>query len=362
MGQGASSAHQLERWWNSQSSLVRAAIWALGIFAFLGLLLAILAFTRPTTTTGGPGTAAGASSPAQMTFSYSSAVTPSAAYQGDVARSPKPIFRSVANIVDVQYSYEGPSGNVSLAANLTAPSGWTWSVPLKDSAAIAPGSNTGTVSLDLNSLGALANDGQQAAGVKVDTTQVAVTAAVTTPTGIYSPSLELTLSPTTLALANGEESLIDTESPGTAAAGEATANTVSIFGLELNVGTARFVAVFLLVVGGLGIALLYRTMPKPDPLDEGQESRVKYRDLVLEVDPMPSPSGTVVDVPSIAYLAKLAKQYSLLILTGTDERGDVFVVQDEFLAYQYRVAKPSPAAPGTEESSEQEPDGPLSIW
>jgi len=142
MGQGASSAHQLERWWNSQSSLVRAAIWALGIFAFLGLLLAILAFTRPTTTT-----AAGASSPAQMTFSYSSAVTPSAAYQGDVARSPKPIFRSVANIVDVQYSYEGPSGNVSLAANLTAPSGWTWSVPLKDSAPIAPGSNTGTVSL-----------------------------------------------------------------------------------------------------------------------------------------------------------------------------------------------------------------------
>jgi hypothetical protein len=382
VGQGAASTYRLGLWWEKQSSPVRAAIWALGILAFVGLLLALLAFTRPTTTTtsSAAATPTESSSDSKMTFSYSAAVKPSPAYQGDVARSPNPIFRSVANIVDVQYTYDGPSGEVSVAAELSATSGWTWSVPLQGPTAIGAGSNTGTVSLELNALSALAAEGAKATGIAFGQLNVAVvptvTASVPTVTassGKYAPALRMSLTPTTLTLPDGEKSLEVAGTPGTtdtsgAAESPTVAtsvdNTVSFLGVELSVSTARLLAVLLILLGTLGIVVLYRTTPQPEPLDEADQIRAQYRELVLEVDPMPTPSGTVVDVPSITELAKLAKQYSLLILNGTDGTGEVFVIQDEFLAYRYRPAEPadpSDLAGAAAGSGDQEPDGPLSI-
>jgi hypothetical protein len=366
VGQGSATTYRLSQWWALQSSTVRAATWVLGVLAFVGLLLAVLAFTRSTTTASSSPTTS-VKAPAEMVFSYSAVVKPSPAYQGDVALSPQPIFRSVADVVDVQYSYDGGAGEVAVTAELAASSGWTWSVPLQGPTAIAVGSSTGQVSLELDALDDLAAAGAKASGIPTGVLTVSVVPTITTASGQYAPALPMLLGPSTLTLEDGPESLVDSGTTGDPNPGAsntvapAVENSIGIFGFTLAVTSGRLLAVFFVAVGLLGMLLLYRIAPRPDRGREADEIRGRFRDLILEVDPMPTPVGIVVDVPAIDDLARLAKQYSLLILNGINDEGEVFIIQDEFLAYRYRPAEPVPATGSTRQSGTPNPEDPLSI-
>lgn len=68
--------------------------------------------------------------------------------------------------------------------------------------------------------------------------------------------------------------------------------------------------------------------------------QMQYGSLIVPVSQPPTIKGMVIDVPDIDSLARMAQRYVLLILMAHVNGMDVFIVQDEDVAYRY-VSKPS---------------------
>ena len=70
--------------------------------------------------------------------------------------------------------------------------------------------------------------------------------------------------------------------------------------------------------------------------------RLRYGSMIVPVSEPPRFTGKVVDVPDIDSLARLARRYVLLILMTRVNGLDIFVVQDEDVAYRYVSVTPPP--------------------
>ncbi|MCW2546801.1 MAG: peptidase, partial [Mycobacterium sp.] len=108
-----------------------------------------------------------------ITFSYSATVPRSPAYDGTRVSFPDPVFRRLANSVDVRYAYRGTPASVTLAAKLSTTNGWNVTVPLE----VAKSSTGGGAHLDLDAIDARANAAAEATGIPQ--TQVAVSVVAT---------------------------------------------------------------------------------------------------------------------------------------------------------------------------------------
>jgi hypothetical protein len=58
-----------------------------------------------------------------VTFAYRAVVPHTAAYDTDTVTSPDPVFRRLANQVDISIRYTGPAGTMAVTADVNAPSG-----------------------------------------------------------------------------------------------------------------------------------------------------------------------------------------------------------------------------------------------
>jgi hypothetical protein len=121
--------------------------------------------------------------------------------------------------------------------------------------------------------------------------------------------------------------------------------SLRLLGRELPVRTARAVSAGLLVAGALGGLLLAVIARLLIPASEGAGIRRRYAQLLVRVQPMPTPPGRpVVDVTDFATLAKLADRYGLLVMHWSRSDVETFVVQDEGTTYRYRTGVgPSPS-------------------
>ena len=106
-----------------ESSLI-----AWGVVA-VGILLSLLAWTRPTTVAGDP---AASGAQRSMTFSYTATVPRSPAYQSTEVTAPQPVFRKQADSVQVGVDYVGDPG-VQVDAELSTDGGgagrFRWPAP-----------------------------------------------------------------------------------------------------------------------------------------------------------------------------------------------------------------------------------------
>ncbi len=334
MPQESGVSLRLSAWWAAQSALVRGVVWVFGGLAAAGLLLSMIAWTRPVSTLGGGGTA----SENKMDFDYSAPVKPSPAYQTPQAEAPDPIFRTLANNVDVQFSYTGPPGSVAVVAKLSTSGGWNWTVPVMEPTTFTGETYKGSVNLDLDALYARAQSGASATGIPASVVNVDIVPAVTSSQGKFEPALKMTLNPLALSLAGGADTLSVTSSAGAGATAVTTPNKIGLLGLGIDVGFARVLSLVLLLLGLLVLGVLAIFTSKPQSVGESEAIELRYRDLLLPVNPMPDPIGTVVSVADIADLAKLARQYGLLIMHGTVDGAESFVVQDGSVAYRLVVS------------------------
>lgn len=325
----ASSAGTLTSKPSSNLSIVALAAAALGL---VGLGLGLFAWTGPVTR---PVTAQQPSDRA-VTFSYTATVPPSAAYDDTAVTSPEPVFRALANSVEVRYRYQGEPGTVSVTAELSTASGWHSTVLLSDSHRFADHTYDGHVHLDLDSLVDRADRAAKVIGLPADQLTVTVRPHFTSPRGDFSPELPLTLTPTELTPA--ADASLRVEDSATVAATTQAPRTLSIVGHGLTAGTARPTALLLLclavLLGGL-VAFLARVAP---PATEATAFRRRHHHLLVPVEPVPAPPGRpIVDVTDLATLARLAERYGQLVLHWS--RGDVetFLVQDEGTTYRFRV-------------------------
>jgi signal peptidase I len=307
-----------------------------GLAGVLGMLLAGLAWTGPLTTE-----ALTADTP-RMVFSYSADVGESAAYDGTTAESPGPVFRNLADTVDVHFSYHGEPGSIAVDAELSTPEGWHSTLPLTQPTTFTGNRYEGSIRLDLKTLEAKAHAAADVTGHPAGPVNIAVVPRVTNSAGLdFEPALNLDLSPLQLAMAGEPAALTvaDTSTPRQAP------RTIGPESWNLTAETARPVAVGLLAAALLAGAVLALHARRKTPCSEAEGIRRRYAQLLIRVHPVSAPEGRpVIDVTTFATLAKLAERYGLLVLHWSRSDVETFIVQDENITYRYRTGNaPKPA-------------------
>lgn len=271
-----------------------------------------------------------------VTFSYAASVPKTAAYDSTAVRAPDPVFRKVTQRVAVTYAYRGGPARVSVAAELSAPSGWRSTVPLAAERSV-DGRHEGVVRLDLAALAARAQDAADATGVPIDQINVAVVPRVTAADGTtFAPALKLVLTPSQLKLADDQKNLTLTDAV-TVSTTARVPRTGSILGRSFPMGSGRRWSVLLLGSALLAGAVLLLLGRRSTPSTEAAGINRRYAPLLLPVLPAALPDdGAIVDVAEFTALVKLAERYGLLVLCWT--RGDVttYVVRDDSATYRYR--------------------------
>lgn len=274
---------------------------------------------------------------AVMAFSYTATVARTPAYDGTIVHAPQPVFRRLADTVDVGFSYQGPPGAVTVTAELTTANGWRSTVPL----ATRNGFSTrydDTVRLDLSALEDRAQAAAAATGMPAEQLTVTIVPRITRTDGSsFAPTLRLILTPLRLTLADDPKTLTVRDA-AMAAGVTAVPRTVTLLHRQLTVSAGRALSVGLLLLSVLAALSQLLLARRRVPANESAAIRRRYAKLLLPVHPMPTVAGRpVVDVTAFSTLAKLAERHGLLVLHWTRSDVDTFVVQDEHTSYRYRI-------------------------
>lgn len=317
----------------------------------LGLGLGALALVGPAVRAE----AAGGTMPT-LRWGYGTEVPRSAAYDATTVNAPDPVFRRLADTVDVTYSYTGEPGTIAVSAVLSTSSGWHSTVRLAPREVFTGPKYEGVVRLDLDDLEDRAEEAAEATGIAGGPVTVQVVSRVTTTNGSeFAPALDLTLEPLQLRLTDADAPLVVTGTAPATVRVDAPGR-LSLGSLQMSRTDARTWAVglfggALLVLAGLLTWLRLRT-----PTDEAASIRSRHRDLLVPVQPMPTaPGRPVVDVTDFATLVKLAERYGLLVLHWSRSGVDTFVVQDEGTTFRYRTATRDRGSSGDEPLWQDDP-------
>ncbi len=301
----------------------------------LGVVLLVMGWTAPIDTTA---VAQTGQATRQTVFSYSASVRPSAAYDGTTVASPDPVFRKVAQTVDVHLTYTGTPGTLDVLAQLSNPSGWHSTVDLTGPI-IAGKRVVRTVPLDLASLQARSDAAAAAIGLQPSQVNISIQAIVRSGTlPVFTPTLKLTLTPLALTLAGNPSSLTVTDAtPGSTAASSKN-HVVTVAGHKLAASTVHAWAIWLFLASAVSIILIVVLARRGFTASEGTRIRRRYSPLMVPVEPMSTPPGRpVVTVTDITTLVKLAERYRLLVLHWERSGIETFVVQDENTTYCFRT-------------------------
>lgn len=275
-----------------------------------------------------------------MTFSYSAVVPRSAAYDGTTVYSPEPIFRKLANLVDLHMDYKGEPSRIRVNARMSADNGWHTTLQLSQQQQFTSAKYTGTVQLDLDALSQRAKSAGEAIGADINTVTLAVTAQVEHSDGsLFEPNISLNLAPLQMTLSNGSGSLVVNQS-STAAETSTQDRQIDAFGYDVfTAAEARKYAIYLLLTAAIGAVVIAALALRHVPLRTRVQIERRYPHLIVPVEPMASPPGKpIVLVDSFRALVKLAEKYGQMILTWTRADGsDDFVVRDEGIIYRYRI-------------------------
>ncbi|MFF5079910.1 DUF5305 family protein [Actinoplanes sp. NPDC000266] len=315
---------------------LRGAAYLAIALAVTALLLGVLGWMKPiveTRTVAAP--------PSQsITYSYSAKVPRSAAYDGTTVTSPEPIFRRLTDKVDLVAKYTGPAGIFDMSAKLTNGTGWHTTIQLVEEEAFTGTSYQATAKFDLAALVARADAASRAIGAASNgSVAIAVTARVASPgAGGVSAPLTLDVNPMQMVL-GGNATL--TTSNSTAASTTVVPREIGILGLTAS--QARSWAILTLVTAATIAAVVFLLALRRMPLRTRAQIERRYPQLLVHVEPMPSPPGKpVVNVDNFPALVKLAEKYGQMILTWRREDSDDFVVRDEGITYRYRVPLDGP--------------------
>jgi signal peptidase I len=304
-----------------------------------GLALGVLGWMRPATqTVAGTGTDG-----ELMTFSYSAEVPRSAAYDGTTVYSPEPVYRNLADLVDLTMAYQGLPGRIETRARLSAASGWHTTMQLSQPRRFTAARYTDSIQLDLKAFDEKARAASEAIGADVGALTIAVTAYVRhDDDSRFEPSVSFGLAPLQLTLAGGADSLVVNRS-GSAGGLTLQARQIGVFGQDLFTAAQarRYAASLLLAAVALAGAIAAVAL-RHVPLRTREQIERRYPHLLVPVEPMPSPPGKpVVIVDSFPALVRLAEKYGQMILTWTrPDNAEDFVVRDDGVTYRYRIAPP----------------------
>jgi signal peptidase I len=281
-------------------------------------------------------------SPQTMTFSYSATVPRSPAYDSTTATSPDPIFRKLANKVDLRMRYVGEAGTFDASTVLSDDSGWKTKVALISAKGTIGDSLDTTVRLDLNALGARQRAAAAVIGVQPGTLTITINTRVINSGRIFAAPLVLKVTPLQMTLANGEADLTVTNKiaePATFVARTIGTTEHPI----MTAARARGLAVLLLLGAAAAVAAIVLVVRRSVALRTRAEIERRHPNLLVHVEPMDlPPAQAVVNVDTFPALVKLAERYGQMILTWRQPDADDFVVRDDGITYRFRIPLDDP--------------------
>jgi signal peptidase I len=282
--------------------------------------------------TGPADAPARAGTDAHMDFSYSAEVPRTPAYDDTTVRSPDPVFRQVADDIEVHYTYQGPTATISPVAELSTPGGWHTTVPLGDPTDVSAGTHRGTVKLDVAALEERAARAAKVTGLPASPLTIEVVPAATGDGQDFRPALELSVTPLQVSLVDPAALSVAADKLETAAP-----RALTLGAWQLSAGIARVVAPVSLLLAIAALMVIAANARRRPSRGEAEEIRRRWPSLVIPVQPVPSVSGRpVIDVVDFPTLAKLAERYGLLVLHWTRSGIETFIVQDDNTTYRYR--------------------------
>jgi signal peptidase I len=285
----------------------------------------------------------GSDSPQTMTFSYSATVPRSPAYDSTTATSPDPIFRKLANRVDLRMRYVGKPGTFDASTILSDDSGWKANLALVAARKTSGNSLDTTVRLDLNALEARQRAAATAIGVQPGALTITINTRVINAAGTFAAPLALRVTPVLMALPNGASDLTVTDK--TAEPATFVARTIGTTEHPImTAARARGLAVLLLLGAAAAVAAIFLVVRRSVPLRTRAEIERRHPNLLVHVEPMTlTPGQAVVNVDTFPALVKLAERYGQMILTWRQPEADDFVVRDDGITYRFRIPLDEPA-------------------
>ncbi|MFC7275501.1 signal peptidase I [Paractinoplanes rhizophilus] len=309
------------------------------------LVLGILGWMRPTIDKQ-----AGESIPEQsITFSYTAKVPKSAGYDGTTVTAPEPIFRKLASSAVLRTRYQGPAGMFTLTAALTNGTGWHTNQTWVQKKPFPGPTYDSTITLDFAALAKRADDASRAIGAGPNGSVTIALSAMVESKGLatLSAPLQMAITPFQMSLVEGAK--LETKAGGTTP-DLLVPREIRIFGVSLITASQARSNAILALIGAVAIAVVVLLAARRRmPTRTRSEIEARYPQLLVPVEPMPSPPGKpVVNVDNFPALVKLAEKYGQMILTWRRPDADDFVVRDEGITYRYRVPLDEPTLQNVE--------------
>ncbi len=286
-------------------------------------------------------------------FSYSASVPSAAVYDADTVTTGEPVFRRLANEVDVAFAYRfasmspsDVSGTQRLVALVTDTNGWRRTLPLTESASFEGNAFNVRGTLDLDRVQALIDSLESDAGVKRDHHEVFIVPEVRA-TGVvagqpftepFEPRLGFRFDSYQLQMLPPGPKETDPRSPSQSSAVQVPqieANTLSVMGARLNVSDARRLAllgVTLCMAAGLAFGFY---LLRDRGADEPSRIEARLRSMLVAVRSDGQVSGRIMDVESIDDLGRLAERVGVVVLHEVTGNVHRYFVQDGELTYRY---------------------------
>ena len=322
---------------------------ALAVIAFLSLLLGILSFTRPATQTVSDDV-----NYQHLGFFSYSAAAPAGVYDTATIQSGDPVFPSLTCSINVNFNYtlvaesmENIEGTYQLNAILTYPqSGWQRTIPLKEQTPFTGSAFDTQADLNLCEIVRLVKSVEELTSVHAGFYTLSITPLVHV-TGVvagralastFEPNLTFQYDRTQFYLIGQNEGsgVLNPSEAESLHAEKIVPNTLTLFGLKMNVSILRVIALVGLVLSLSGLVVLWLQVENIARTDQGTFVRLKYDPLVIDVEENGYRSNVQpIDVNSIDDLAKLAEKHNTLILHEVREGIEKYFVNVNGMPYLY---------------------------
>lgn len=322
----------------------------------LAILLAVVAFTRPTT------------EPGQLSythrgqFTYSADAPSGVVYPDGEVSTGDPVFLRLVDTVDVAFAYslDGPVDRIEEATgqlwvDLAHTSGWSTRLPLSRQETADGGELVLNGTLDVPQLQRTLQRIADQTGIASGSATLTLTAEVDVRGAVggrpvsepFVARLDLQLDEARLTPQveepDADRELTVSEDASVTVPGLEPAR-LEIAGQGMEVGTARVSAVALFGAALLTLAVAAVGAVRRRGLDEASRIQVRYGSQIVEVAALELPAGYgIVDVRDIDALVNLARQVDRPMLHHRVGDDHTYIVEGDAAVYRHRLVLVEPS-------------------
>ena len=319
--------------------------------AFIGALLAFFAFTRPLTIDINDDYAYQHNG----TFGYNAEIIPGV-YDNNLIQSGDAMYPQLncdMNLTfDYKFSTEATSnlkGTAQINAVISESNGWHRTLELVPPTAFSGSSFNTAQTVDLCGIEKIITQMQDVTGVTrsqytlniLPEVQLEGSLAGLAFSDTFDPSLNFIVESEQVYLFGGLHNETNSLTPtqaGLITKPRSIANTLQIFGLALEIKTARLLSALILLVAAIGIALPEVLISKRETGDETTLARHLLGPLMVEASGFQlNPGDRLIQIGSLAELARLAQKFGTVVLFQADGVNEPsYLVHDQNVIYSYK--------------------------